>query len=101
MSVTRGTTPTHIFNVDADLTGAEAIYITYRQRNGTVLEKGIEDIAIQPGQLQISLTQEDTLLFDTNAPVSIQIRARFPDGTAIASNIVNISANVILKEGVI
>lgn len=99
--MTRGTTPTQIFNVDVDLTSAEVVYVTYKQRAYVVLEKSIEDMDITPEQIVFPLTQEDTLRFNTKLPVDIQIRARFPDGNAIASNIIETSAEVILKEGVI
>ena len=97
----RGTTPTQIFNVDVDLTSAEVIYVTYKQRSCIVLEKGIEEMDITPEQILFPLSQEDTLRFKPMLPVQIQIRARFPDGNAIASNIIDTYAEVILKEGVI
>lgn len=101
MAVTRGTTPTHIFNTDTDLTDAEVVYVTYKQRGSTIIEKTIDELDLKKDKVQLTLTQDETLLFDTTAAVTIQIRARYPDGTAIASNILMISANSILKEGVI
>ena len=97
----RGTTPTHIFNVDVDLTLAEVIYITYKQRSRTCLEKSIADLAITADKLECTLTQEETLRLNAKLPVEIQIRARFPDGSAVASGIIEIPAEAILKEGVI
>lgn len=100
----RGTTPTNIFNVDVDLTEATEIYITYAQRGkpvpATVLEKSRSDLTVTDTQLTVKLTQEDTLKF-VSGEVSIQIRAKFSDGTAIASNIIKTTADIILKEGAI
>lgn len=96
----RGTTPLNIFNVDVDLTTAEVIYITYKQNNNVVIEKSIEDIAVTDKTLTVRLTQEETLKL-TERAVEIQIRARFADGTAIASNIIKTTASEILKDGVI
>lgn len=96
----RGTTPLNIFTVDADLTTAEVIYITYTQGIVKVLEKTIEDIDITSTKLTVHLSQEDTLKFNSSN-VMIQIRARFPDGTAIASNIIYTTVEQILKDGVI
>lgn len=98
----RGTTPTHIFGTDVDLTDAEVIYITYRQGNKNVLEKTKDDLtSITAEEIRVELTQTDTLGFSVSGNVEIQIRARFPDGSAIASQVIHTSANAILKEGVI
>lgn len=96
----RGTTPTNVFNVDVDLTNAEVIYITYKQQNKVVFEKEKSDITVTENSLTVKLTQEETLKL-TEREVEIQIRARFSDGTALASNIIKTTANKILKDGVI
>lgn len=97
----RGTTPIHTFSTDIDLTDAEAIYITYKQSGQTVMEKTAEDITITEDSLTVKLTQEETLAFALGKPVEMQIRARFADGTAVASQIMRTKADAILKEGVI
>ena len=53
----------------------------------------------ESGNLIITLSQEETLLFDTLAKVDIQIRVRFPDGSALASGIIRTSVEKILKDG--
>lgn len=96
----RGTTPLNIFTVDADLTTAEVIYITYKQGCQVVIEKDIDEIEVTANKLTLRLSQEDTLKFDYRE-VEIQIRARYPDKTAIASNIIKTTVEHILKDGVI
>lgn len=96
----RGTTPLNIFTVDADLTTAEVIYITYKQGCQVVIEKDIDEIEVAADKLTVRLSQEDTLKFDYRE-VEIQIRARYSDGTAIASNIIKTTVEHILKDGVI
>ena len=96
----RGTTPTNIFNVDADLTTASAVYITYEQDGVTAFEKTLEDILVEANKLTVTLTQEETLSLKEK-DVRIQIRAKYPDGSAIASNIIITTAGAILKKGVI
>lgn len=96
----RGTTPLNIFTVDADLTNAEVIYITYKQGCKVVIEKDIDEIEVAADKLTVRLSQEDTLKFDYRE-VEIQIRARYPDETAIASNIIKTTVEHILKDGVI
>lgn len=102
----RGTTPTNIFKTDQDLSDADVVYITYEQMNVPVIEKKKSDIIF--GQeddmftLTVKLTQDDTLaLNDKVKSVNIQIRARYPDGTAIASKVVSTSVEEVLKDGVI
>lgn len=96
----RGTTPTNIFNVDVDCTTAESIYVTYSQYGRTKFEKTIEDIDVTEEEMSVKLTQEETLKL-REGNVTIQIRVKFPDGTAIASNLIQTTADKILKEGVI
>lgn len=95
------TTPTHIFNVNVDLTSAEVIYLTYKQNNNIVVEKTKEDLTITPTQVTVTLTQEDTGGFIMGTPVEIQFRAKFYDTTAIASNIMKTTVERVLKDGVI
>ena len=97
----RGTTPTHVFHTDIDLTGAEVIYVTYQQCGKTVLEKEIRDITVEADSLSVKLTQAETLRFRQNpeATVKIQIRARWADGDAVASNVIQTTTKEVLKEG--
>ena len=106
----RGTTPTHIFETDLDLRDASEIFLTYKQKdadpkcckpNNVVLTKEKADMEIKEDKVTVKLTQEETLMFSTKGMVSIQFRAKFPDGAAVASNIVNAKADTILREGVI
>lgn len=95
----RGTTPTHTFTTDVDLTGATVLYLTYKQNGRIKVEKTIDDVTINPDSVQVTLTQKETLSFDDEGDVRIQIRARFPDDSAVASNIIKTTAQIILKEG--
>ena len=106
----RGTTPTHIFETDLDLRTASEIFLTYKQKNAdskcckpgsVVLTKVKADMEIEEDEVAVKLTQEETLMFSTKGIISIQFRVKFPDGAAVASNIVNAKADTILREGVI
>lgn len=101
MPMRRGTTPTHIFGTDLDLTDAEVIYVTYQQNGNTLLELTGDRIVVAADHIEVELTQLDTLAFRQNEKVYIQIRARFSDGSAVASNVIETTARMILKEGVI
>ena len=96
----RGTTPTHVIETDISLVDATEIYVTYAQGH-IRLEKTIDDVTIETDKVTTELTQQDTLAMSSIGEVSIQIRAKFPDGTAVASQIMKRPAKEILKNGVI
>lgn len=97
----RGTTPTHIFKTKVDLRSVDAIFMTYKQEGRVIVEKTIDDITIEEEQLSLTLTQADTLGFSTIGDVEIQCRAKFPDGAAVASQVIKVPVGKILKEGII
>ncbi len=96
----RGTTPTNTFTVDVDLTTAIAVFVTYKQGDRILVEKDIDDLDITATKVEVTLSQEDTLAF-AQGSVRIQIRAKYGDGAAIASNIIVAPVDQILKDGVI
>lgn len=98
----RGTTPTHTFSVDVDLTDAD-VYVTYSQDGEVVLEKTGEDLTVTEDEISVTLTQDDTLRLDASAGavVGIQIRYVTEDGVSDASNIMVEEVGGLLKEGAI
>lgn len=97
----RGTTPTHIFKTDVDLTDAAVIWLTYKVDGVIVIEKEKPDLTVESDQVSFILTQEETLAIMSGKQVRMQIRARFPDGSAIASQVMATGVDEILKDGVI
>lgn len=95
----RGTTPIHVFTSNISLEDIDLVYITYKQKDVVILEKTIEDVEIEDNKIRVKLTQENTLRFAESLPVEIQIRLKYIDGCAIASNIIRTSAERILKDG--
>ena len=96
----RGTTPTHTFTLPDGMSAEDfsTAYITYSQNGCTVLEKTASDMSITGNIIKVLFTQADTLQFEPG-PVRIQLRARYPDGKAVASNIISTTAKEILKDG--
>lgn len=97
--IRKGTTPTHIFNTNVDLTEAVALYVTYKQGGRVVIEKDISECEVTSTNVTTKLTQADSLKLNETQTVEMQIRARFSDGTAIASNIMESDAGRVLKGG--
>ena len=96
----RGTTPTHTFMLPVDLRTAEVIELYYAQNNTVVVEKQKSDMTVTSNSVSVTLTQEDTLKFCVS-DVEMQIRARFPSGEAIATDIKRTNVRRVLKGGVI
>lgn len=94
----RGTTPTNVFRTDVDLENASVLFVSYKQNGKVVLEKSLEDVSVKRTLVTVNLTQKETLLFQDGI-VTIQIRAKFPDNTAIASNLIRTTAEEIVKDG--
>lgn len=104
MSIGRGTTPTHTFRPKqpVDLSSASVLFITYKQNGHTRVEKSKEDLEeLTAEKIVVKLTQRDTLAFDDHTDTEIQIRAKFEDGTALASKVKVVPIDKVLKEGTI
>lgn len=97
----RGTTPTHTFKTDINLSDAAVIWLTYKSGGKIIIDKEKDDLTVTDEDISFKLSQEETLALEKGQNVSCQIRARFEDGTAVASNIMTVSVNGILKDGVI
>lgn len=102
-AVQRGTTTTNVFTVDTDLTEASEIYVSYAQGGKVIVEKTLSDgvSVVSDEEVTVDLTQEDTLALNEHYPVRVQIRVKFPSGSAIASNVMKANVGEILKEGAI
>lgn len=99
--ISKGCTATNSFTVPFGKDEVDVLYITYQQRDKTVLEKTLEDCTFDEGIATVKLTQEETLKFESLLAVRIQIRARLKNNAAIKSNIISTDVDKILKDGVI
>ena len=98
----RGTTPTIKLKTKFDLRGWN-LYIMLKQ--GLIsytFENDDVEVVFEDGECMVSfmLSQEQTLSFNENGKVEIQLRAA-KDGSAVASKIVSIDVYRILMGGVI
>lgn len=96
----RGTTVYHKFHTNIDLRGAK-VYVTYKQKNRVIVEKTNKDIAINEDNVEVALTQADTLKMAVDEPIEVQIRYVTSDREANASNIITMNIGEVLKGGVI
>lgn len=94
----RGTTPTITISTDIDLTDASKLFVTFKQGAYKRIEKTQDDVTVTAENITFLLTQKETLLFDAGVPVDVQIRASLGDNK-VASNIMSIDVEAILKQG--
>lgn len=98
----RGTNPLLTFELPEPIT-LSALFITFQQREHTVLEKSLADVSYdkETGVISLPLTQADTLLFSTTEPLWVQLRLRDNLDNAIASDPIRVDVGAIFKDGVI
>lgn len=94
----RGTTPTFQLKItddSVDLTQALNVYATFRQY-GIELTKSGEDIDVAAHQVDVYLTQSETLQFG-DGNLEVQLNWTYGDGSRAASNIktIQVTKNLI------
>lgn len=97
----RGTTPQLEFTLPIEAVTLSEGYISFAQEGRLLFSKSLADCAASGNVLLLRLSQEETLRFRSGRTVEIQIRAKTVTGRAIASEIIEESADRILKDGVI
>lgn len=98
----RGTTPTFqlkLISDSVDLTLAENVYATFKQGSKVITKTG-EDIDVSPTQVDVYMSQEETLGF-RYGDIRIQLNWTYEDGSRACSKIVTILANRNLLERVL
>lgn len=101
VDIIRGTTPTLEFVMPFDVKDMPALYITFKQRGETILEKSAEDVQCNGDTITLKLTQDETLKMHTGQDSYVQIRAKSNAGDAVASDIIPLTIHRVLKDGVI
>ncbi len=99
----RGTTPTLRFKIPYTEEQIQLGYLTFSRGSSVFLDIPLTDerISVEDYYIYLTLSQEDTLKFNSRAVYSIQIRLLLEDDIAVASNIMTIPISAILKNGVI
>lgn len=96
----RGTTPTHEFELPFETNAIKKIIITYAQRDEIVLEKKTEDCEMDGMIVSVTLTQEETLCFDSSKHVKIQAKILLLNGKVLVSNKITKPISDVLNEEV-
>ena len=99
--IPRGCTCRNSFKFPYAQEDVVTLFITYQQNKITKVENTLEDCSFVNDRVVVNLTQEQTLAFEENIPIKIQIRVKLKDGTASKSNTMEAYTDNVLKDGVI
>lgn len=97
----QGTTPTHKFHLPFNADNIKKVRISYEQNGKIVLTKEMKDCEQDGECLMTTLTQEETLKFDANVNVRIQLHVLNGNDNAIASKPISVPVYVLLDKRVI
>lgn len=95
----RGTTPTLQFTLPIDAELLQELYVTISQAGTVVVEKTLADCEAEGIIVVCRLTQADTLALQADVVTEIQVRVKLNSGDALASRIISVRADRILKDG--
>ena len=99
--IPRGCTCENSFLFPFDEKEVATLCITYKEDEVIKLQKHLEDCIFKDGRIYVLLSQEDTLKFNNNAFIKIQIRAKLTDGAATKSNVMETYTDEVVYDGVI
>ena len=98
----RATTPTHIFILPFDTEQVKEVRVTYaNEKKEVILQKTEADCVLDGTDIKVELTQEETLLFEAELRVLIQLRVLTTSGKVMASKIWRKFAHECLDEEVL
>lgn len=97
----RGTTPTLGFKLPFSVETIENAYVSFAQEGEVLIDKALADCSCGTDTLTVQLTQEDTLKLVAGLPTEMQIKVKTKDGNVLASQIMKVSTERILKDEVI
>ena len=89
----RGTTPTFKLMLNdetVDLTQAVNVYATFKQKNNEITKTGA-DLEISAHEVDVYLSQEETLSFISNNTASIQLNWTYANGRRACSQVINMA----------
>lgn len=82
-----GTTPTHTFTIPIDVSQIADLRISYAQDNNVLLTKSLEDCVLKSKTISVTLTQEDTLKFNSSTQIKTQLKILTTKNVVLVSKI--------------
>ena len=81
----RGTTPTHNFTIPMECSLIKEIRVYYKQDDEVILVKENTGCCFEDCTISVTLTQEETFLFNCKKNVKIQLRVLTTGGQSLIS----------------
>ena len=98
-TIMQGTTPVFSFTLPFESAQVKSFFVTFRQGGENVLEKGLTTCETGEYSLSVTLSQEESFLFDPAKPVLMQVRLADLEGSAFASPVFPLRVEGVLKGG--
>lgn len=94
-----GTTPTHIFKIKSnlDITSIKKLLVVYAQDEKVLFEKTENDCEITENEIKVRLSQEETLLFDFEKFVEIQLQILTHGNDSLKSRVIKFTVGECLR----
>ncbi len=96
-----GTTPIICFYLPFEYDVVAEMWFTVSQRGTELFTKYKNEMEVEGSKVIVKLSQEETLRLNQGQKVEIQVRIRTTGGDALASQVITIEVDKILKGGVI
>ena len=96
-----GTTPTYAWKIPFDVSMIDAARVTFKQGNKTVLEKDTADLVLEGNKVSVTLTQEETFLFNMSGSIRVQLRTRTKAGQVLKTQVIALTPTECLDKEVL
>lgn len=97
----RGTTPTHVFNLPFESSLISSARVIYKQGTKEILRKETEAFEMEGNTIRVTLTQEETFLFDCKGSVKLQLRVLTKAGKSLSTRTIIVSVDECLDNEVL
>lgn len=101
VAIMPGTTPIICFYLPFEFDVVAEMWFTVSQRNTELFTKSKNEVDVEGSKVIVRLSQEETLRLNPSQKADIQVRFRTTGGDALASQVVTLEVDKILKGGVI
>lgn len=95
----RGTTPTVTFNLPFNVSTIKNCEVYFGQNDELLFTKGYDDCAFDGTVMTVTLSQAETLQFDEDEKMQMQVRFVFTDDSVDATKVMKGKVGQILKDG--
>lgn len=99
--IAKGCTYKNTFDFPYSENSVEAIQIAYWQNGKVLFDKRLCDCTFSEGMVTVYLNQEETLMFNSQQVIKIQLKVRLVGGAVVKSNIIETITDEVLSHEVI